>query len=107
MKLVIIEGPGKRETLKKYLGEGYEVFATKGHVRDLPVSEFGVDLKSKSPAKYNMVAEIANAAHNCYIPVKEAYDTTIYEAQIVSGMLESTTGYKMVDKALELAKKIY
>ena len=49
MKLVIIEGPGKRETLKKYLGEGYEVFATKGHVRDLPVSEFGVDLKSITP----------------------------------------------------------
>lgn len=50
MKLVIIEGPGKRETLKKYLGKGYEVFATKGHVRDLPEKNFGVDLKSMDPS---------------------------------------------------------
>lgn len=49
MKLVVIEGPGKRETLKKYLGAGYEVFATKGHVRDLPIKSFGVDLKTISP----------------------------------------------------------
>ena len=49
MKLVVIEGPGKRDTLKKYLGAGYEVFATKGHVRDLPVKSFGVDLKTITP----------------------------------------------------------
>ena len=49
MKLVVIEGPGKRETLKKYLGAGYEVFATKGHVRDLPIKEFGLDLKTITP----------------------------------------------------------
>ena len=36
MKLVIIEGLGKKDTIKKYLGEDYEVVATKGHVRDLP-----------------------------------------------------------------------
>ena len=44
MKLVLIEGPGKRESIKKYLGAGYEVFATKGHIRDLPTSKFGVDI---------------------------------------------------------------
>ena len=49
MKLVIIEGPGKRETLKKYLGKGYDVFATKGHVRDLPQKDFGVDLRTMEP----------------------------------------------------------
>ena len=49
MKLVIIEGPGKRETLKKYLGAGFDVFATKGHVRDLPEKDFGVDLKTITP----------------------------------------------------------
>ena len=56
MKLVIIEGPGKRETLKKYLGAGYDVFATKGHVRDLPEKDFGVDLKTISP-KYEIMKD--------------------------------------------------
>ena len=50
MKLVIIEGPGKRETLKKYLGAGFDVFATKGHVRDLPAKTFSVDLKNMTPS---------------------------------------------------------
>lgn len=49
MKLVIIEGPGKRDTLKKYLGKEYDVFATKGHIRDLPEKDFGVDLKTMDP----------------------------------------------------------
>ena len=42
MKLVIIEGPGKRDTLKKYLGNEYDVFATKGHVRDLPAKSIAI-----------------------------------------------------------------
>ena len=41
MKLVLIEGPGKRDTLKKYLGSNYDVVATKGHIRDLPVKAMG------------------------------------------------------------------
>ena len=49
MKLVVIEAPAKRETLKKYLGTGYEVFATKGHIRDLPAKKFGVDMKNFNP----------------------------------------------------------
>ncbi|MCI6542620.1 MAG: type I DNA topoisomerase [Firmicutes bacterium] len=56
MKLVIIEGPGKRETLKKYLGAGFDVFATKGHVRDLPAKTFSVDLKNMTPS-YEVMAD--------------------------------------------------
>ena len=37
MKLVLIEGPGKRPSIQKYLGDDYKVVATFGHVRDLPV----------------------------------------------------------------------
>ena len=68
MKLVIIEGPGKRETLKKYLGQGYEVFATKGHVRDLPAKDFGVDLRTIVPKyeimedKVDLIAELKKKA---------------------------------------------
>ena len=49
MKLVVIEAPAKMGTLKKYLGSGYDVFATKGHIRDLPIKKFGVDMKTFSP----------------------------------------------------------
>ena len=42
MKLVLIEGPGKKEAIQKYLGKDYTVFATKGHIRDLPVNKLGV-----------------------------------------------------------------
>ncbi|MBO5309921.1 MAG: type I DNA topoisomerase [Clostridia bacterium] len=57
MKLVVIEGPGKRETLKKYLGAGYEVFASKGHVRDLPAKELAVDLNHNFEPKYEILPD--------------------------------------------------
>lgn len=57
MKLVLIEGPGKRESIKKYLGPGYEVFATKGHVRDLPKSRFAVDIAHGYKPSYEIIAD--------------------------------------------------
>ncbi len=55
MKLVIIEGPGKRDTLKKYLGEEYDVVATKGHIRDLPAKEIAVDISNNFEPKYEIM----------------------------------------------------
>lgn len=52
MKLVVIEGPGKRDTLKKYLGPEYEVLATKGHIRDLPSKGFAVDINNNFEPHY-------------------------------------------------------
>ena len=45
MKLVVIEGAGKVKTVEKYLGKDYKVFATKGHIRDLPVRSLAVNVK--------------------------------------------------------------
>lgn len=41
--LVIVESPAKAKTIQKYLGKGYEVVASMGHIRDLPKSKLGVD----------------------------------------------------------------
>lgn len=57
MKLVVIEGPGKRETLKKYLGAGYEVFASKGHVRDLLAKELSIDLNNNFQPRYEILPD--------------------------------------------------
>ena len=43
--LVIVESPSKAKTIEKYLGKGYKVMATVGHIIDLPKSKLGVDLE--------------------------------------------------------------
>jgi DNA topoisomerase-1 len=50
--LVIVESPTKAKTLQKYLGTGYKVTASRGHVRDLPKSELGVDTEANFAPKY-------------------------------------------------------
>lgn len=52
MKLMIIEGAGKKDTIKKYLGKDFEVFASKGHVRDLPSKALSVDIKNNFEPHY-------------------------------------------------------
>ena len=51
-KLVIVESPGKVKNIKKYLGRGYEVVASVGHVRDLPKSKLGVDIENDFEPQY-------------------------------------------------------
>jgi DNA topoisomerase-1 len=45
-KLVIVESPSKARTIARYLGKGYEVKASGGHIRDLPPKKFGVDVEN-------------------------------------------------------------
>ena len=49
MKLMIIESPGKLEKLKAILGEGWQVVASAGHIRDLPEDEIGVEAPDFKP----------------------------------------------------------
>ncbi len=44
-KLVIVESPAKAKTIRKYLGDGFEVTASMGHIRDLPASQLGIDVE--------------------------------------------------------------
>ena len=50
--LVIVESPAKAKTIQKYLGTGYEVIASMGHIRDLPKSKLGVDTDNNFQPQY-------------------------------------------------------
>ncbi len=68
-KLVIVESPAKAKTIRKYLGDGYEVIASMGHIRDLPSQDIGVDVQNNFspryisiPGKGKLIREIKAAA---------------------------------------------
>lgn len=68
-KLLIVESPTKVKSIKKYLGSGYEVMASMGHIRDLPKSKLGVDIEhdfkpqySNMPEKKALITSLKNAA---------------------------------------------
>ena len=50
--LVIVESPTKVKTIKKFLGSGYDVEASNGHIRDLPKSRLGIDVENDFEPKY-------------------------------------------------------
>ena len=43
--LVVVESPAKARTIKQYLGKGFAVKASVGHIRDLPQRELGIDIE--------------------------------------------------------------
>lgn len=55
--LVIVESPAKVRTLKKFLGDEYDVKASVGHVRDLPKSKLGVDIDDNYKPQYKVAAD--------------------------------------------------
>ena len=80
MKLVIVESPNKCHTISRYLGEGYQVLATVGHLRDLSTSGkggFGVDIQNDFKPTYvvssgkrgtvNELKEAARKADDIYL----------------------------------------
>ena len=70
-KLVIVESPAKAKTIRKYLGDGYEVTASMGHIRDLPASQLGIDVERGYAPQYisikgkeKLIKELKSAAKN-------------------------------------------
>jgi len=70
--LVIVESPAKANTINRYLGAGFLVRASMGHIRDLPKKELGVDIKHDFkpdykilPARKGLVSELQKSAKQC------------------------------------------
>lgn len=72
-KLIIVESPTKAKTISKMLPSGIKVMASKGHLRDLPKSRIGVDIKTFEPeyinvrGKGNLIKELKNESKNADI----------------------------------------
>ena len=75
--LVVVESPSKAKTLKKYLGRDFQVVASNGHIKDLPKSKLGVDVKknfsvdivpiSKKVPVIDKIKELAKGAKQIYL----------------------------------------
>jgi DNA topoisomerase-1 len=54
-KLVIVESPAKAKTISQYLGDGFVVRASYGHVRDLPANKLGIDVDNHFAVDYETI----------------------------------------------------
>ncbi len=72
MKLVLIEGPGKKDSVQHYLGDDYKVMPTFGHCRDLPQKGLGVDVKNNFAPEYVVVPDHKKYVDNIKKEMKKA-----------------------------------
>ncbi|WP_096027778.1 type I DNA topoisomerase [Campylobacter lanienae] len=81
-KLIIVESPAKAKTIKNFLGSEYKVIASKGHIRDLPKSSFGIKIdgdnftpeyriSSDHSAIVKEIKELAKSADTIYLATDE------------------------------------
>ena len=81
-KLIIVESPAKAKTIKNFLGSEYKVIASKGHIRDLPKSSFGIKIDGDNfTPEYRIssdhstivkeIKELAKSADTIYLATDE------------------------------------
>lgn len=102
-KLVIVESPTKVKSIKKYLGSGYNVMASMGHIRDLPKSKFGIDIDNgfkpeyiNMPDKREVIKSLkAAAAESDFVYLATDPDR---EGEAISWHLAKILGLKLEDE---------
>jgi DNA topoisomerase-1 len=100
MKLVIVESPSKAKTIEKYLGDGYTVRASVGHIRDLPKSnKDAVDIENGFKPRYQVVAEKIKVINDLRELSEEATETILAtdpdrEGEAIAWHLADTIGLK-------------
>ncbi len=70
--LVIVESPAKVKTIKKFLGDNYDIEASNGHLRDLPKSTMGIDIENDYEPKYITIRGKGDILANLRKKVKKA-----------------------------------
>ncbi len=102
-KLVIVESPAKAKTIKKYLGNDFDVVASMGHIRDLPAAKLNVDVKNDFSPKYaiikgkeKLVKELKDKVQGCD-KVYLATDPD-REGEAISWHLATVLGLDLNDK---------
>jgi DNA topoisomerase-1 len=75
--LVVVESPAKAKTINKYLGRNYKVIASMGHVRDLPKSKLGVDIREDFEPSYEVIASRKKVLKDLKDAAKESEDIYI------------------------------
>lgn len=70
--LIIVESPTKIKTLKKYIGKAYNVAASAGHIRDLPVKTLGIDVEDNFKAQYVNIPNKSKVIANLKAIAKDA-----------------------------------
>ncbi|MBI2610312.1 type I DNA topoisomerase [Candidatus Kaiserbacteria bacterium] len=100
MKLVIVESPAKAKTIEKYLGEGFTVRASVGHIRDLPKSnKDAVDIESGFVPRYQVVKEKQHVIDALHKEAKKADEVILAtdpdrEGEAIAWHLSETIGLK-------------
>src|SRR3954467_14337677 len=74
--LVVVESPAKAKTINKYLGRNYKVIASMGHVRDLPKSKLGVDIREDFEPSYEVIASVRRFSKSSRTPRRSPTTST-------------------------------
>ncbi|HEX2915349.1 MAG TPA: type I DNA topoisomerase [Chloroflexia bacterium] len=105
-RLVIVESPAKAKTIGKYLGKGYTVRASYGHVRDLPKSKLGVDTEHAFTPQYLIPRDKKEVVKDLKQEVKSADEILLAtdpdrEGEAIAWHLVSATGIEGTNKKVK------
>ncbi len=102
-KLVIVESPAKAKNIKGYLGKGYDVIASMGHIRDLPAARLSVDVDNNFAPKYEIIQGKEKFVDDLRKKAKKADYVYLAtdpdrEGEAISWHLANVLGLKMSDQ---------